>query len=180
MFNKLRLKSGFFDEETEIELFPKDHRISLIYGKNGSGKSTISKSLQALKGDVNGDIIKAELYDYENNPFSEVESVHVFNEDYITSRVKLKEDGLSTIVLVGELAEIEDKIADMCEMKFYSDEFAVDSNYYRTILRRQELLSDEIPSTKAIHSTLITTFGLTYNEYSGAFSKVTILEDLFA
>lgn len=113
MFNKLKLKGGIFAEETEIELFPKDHRISLIYGKNGSGKSTISKSLQALKGDDNGDNIIAELYDYENNPFSEVECVHVFNEDYITSRVKLKEDGLNTIVLVGELAEIEDKIDDI-------------------------------------------------------------------
>lgn len=81
---------------------------------------------------------------------------------------------------IDMLIERNDNIVNMCEMKFYSDDFAVDNNYYRAILRRQELLSDEIPSTKAIHSTLITTFGLTYNEYSGAFSKVTILDDLFA
>lgn len=61
-----------------------------------------------------------------------------------------------------------------------SDEFVVDNKYYRTILRRQELLSSEIPATMAVHSTLITTFGLTYNEYSGAFSKVITLDDFFA
>ena len=31
----------------------------------------------------------------------------------------------------------------------------------------------------AIHSTLITTFGLKYNEYSGAFTNVIDMDDLF-
>ena len=64
--------------------------------------------------------------------------------------------------------------------KTYCDDYAVNKDYYRTILRRQDILGKEIPKTKAIHSTLITTFGLAYNEYSGAFDKVITLEDIFS
>ena len=41
------------------------------------------------------------------------------------------------------------------------------------------LLTEHIPRKTAIHTTLITTFGLTYNEYSGVFQKVVTIEDLF-
>ena len=67
----------------------------------------------------------------------------------------------------------------MCEMKFYSDDYKVNKEYYRTLLHRHELLSEEIPRTMAVQSTLITTFGLAYNEYSGAFDQVISLEELF-
>jgi hypothetical protein len=46
-------------------------------------------------------------------------------------------------------------------------------------MRRQEILSQEISKKSVIHSTLITTFGLVYNEYSGVFSQVITLDDLF-
>ena len=49
----------------------------------------------------------------------------------------------------------------------------------KKLLHRQELLSAEIPKRYAIHNTLITTFGLTYNEYSGIFSNVITLDELF-
>ena len=77
------------------------------------------------------------------------------------------------------LIDRADNIINMCELKFYSDDFTVDRNYYRLMMRRQELLSNEIPKRKAIHNTLITTYGLAYNEYSGVFSRVITLDDLF-
>ena len=52
--------------------------------------------------------------------------------------------------------------------------------YYQTLLRRQEILSKELSPKVSIHNTLITTFGLTYNEYSGIFTNVITLEDIFA
>lgn len=36
-----------------------------------------------------------------------------------------------------------------------------------------------IPKRKSIHSTLITTYGLTQNEYSGDFQQVITLDALF-
>lgn len=77
------------------------------------------------------------------------------------------------------LIDRNDNIINMCELKFYSDEFVVNRNYYKTIMHRQELLSAEISKKTAIHSTLITTFGLIYNEYSGVFTKVITLDNLF-
>lgn len=67
----------------------------------------------------------------------------------------------------------------MCEIKYYSGEFKVNKDYYMKILKRQSLLAENISPKMVIHSTLITTFGVTQNEYSGAFSNVLVLDDLF-
>ena len=72
-----------------------------------------------------------------------------------------------------------DNVVNMCEMKFYGGEFTVDKGYYKTLLGRQELLAKELSPKYSIHSTLVTTFGLGKNEYSGAFTNVIVLEDLF-
>ena len=42
-----------------------------------------------------------------------------------------------------------------------------------------EVLSKEIPHRATVRRTLITTFGLEYNEYSGAFDDVITLDELF-
>ena len=67
----------------------------------------------------------------------------------------------------------------MCEIKYYSGEFKVNKDYYMKILKRQSLLAENISPKMVIHSTLITTFGVTQNEYSGAFTNVIALDDLF-
>lgn len=77
------------------------------------------------------------------------------------------------------LIERRDNVVNMCEMKFYSDDFTVDGAYYRTLIRRQALLEKHLSRKNVIHSTLITTYGLTYNEYSGIFTNVLTLDDLF-
>ena len=46
-------------------------------------------------------------------------------------------------------------------------------------MHRQNSLAEHISKKKAIHSTLITTYGLKYNEYSGDFQQVVTLDDLF-
>lgn len=73
-----------------------------------------------------------------------------------------------------------DNVANMCEMKFYSGDFEVDKGYYKTLLNRQEVLTRMVPAKTVVRSTLVTTFGLAHNEYSGAFSNVITMDDLFA
>ncbi len=73
----------------------------------------------------------------------------------------------------------KDNVINMCEIKYSSDDFAVNKTYYRTILGRQERLMREASPKMTIHSTLITTFGLKENEYSGVFVRVITMEDLF-
>ena len=67
----------------------------------------------------------------------------------------------------------------MCEMKFYNEEFRVDKSYYKTLMHRQNLLSQALPRRAVIHNVLISTYGLAYNEYSGIFQNTITLDDLF-
>ncbi len=72
-----------------------------------------------------------------------------------------------------------DHIVNMCEMKFYGDEFSVDKTYDRKLKHRKMLLGNVIPKRSVVHGTLVTTYGLTYNEYSSNFDSVVTMEDLF-
>ncbi len=113
MLNKIKFKGGFFNEEKELKLFMNEGRISFLYGKNGSGKSTISNAVRKAKGDVVDDIVQATLLDKEDMAFVDTQCIHVFNEDYVSSRVKIRDDGLNAIILLGELGNLEDKILDL-------------------------------------------------------------------
>ena len=90
-----------------------------------------------------------------------------------------KRKGEETGTQIDMLIERKDNIVNMCEIKFYGDEFSVDKNYDRILRNRISLLSKEISPRMAIHSTLITTYGLKYNEYSGDFVNVITMDDLF-
>lgn len=72
-----------------------------------------------------------------------------------------------------------DNVINLCEMKFYGDEFRVTKEYHKKLAHRISLLSEKLPKRKVIHLTLITTEGLSRNEYSGIFQKVITLEELF-
>ena len=60
-----------------------------------------------------------------------------------------------------------------------SGPFKVDKEYYARILGRQTVLAEKVSPKISIHSTLITTFGLADNEYSGVFVNTVTLDDLF-
>ena len=77
------------------------------------------------------------------------------------------------------LIERDDHVINACEIKFAGEEFTVSQAYNRKLMHRQQLLLDMISPRWAIHQTLITTYGLTYNVYSGIFSRVIIMDDLF-
>ena len=86
------------------------------------------------------------------------------------------EDGTQIDLLIHR----NDNVINMCELKFISEDFVVDKQYYRTLLSRPEQIQRMVSPKKSILSTLITTFGLKKNEYSGAFSDVVTLDELFA
>ncbi len=69
---------------------------------------------------------------------------------------------------------------NMCEIKYSGGVFSVDKTYYQVLSNRQMILASKISPKKVIHHTLITTYGLSRNEYSGIFSNVITLDDLFA
>ena len=86
-----------------------------------------------------------------------------------------EQDG-TQIDLVIERA---DHIVNLCEMKFYGENFSVDKAYFQKMNFREKMLTEKISRKDVVHSILVTTYGLTYNEYSGLFQHVITLDDLF-
>lgn len=72
-----------------------------------------------------------------------------------------------------------DRVVNLCEMKFYKDEFVIDKAYDATLRHRTQVLMDRLPKNRSIHLTLVTTFGLAYNEYSGQIQKLVTMDELF-
>lgn len=126
MFEKIKgikIKSGIFEEETCLELFDgkfdgtnrtQNDRVSLLFGRNGSGKSTIARGIHQLKADEVGIDDKVALIDAQDSDIileeASKKSIFVFNEDYIEQKVKIAQDGLDTIVILGEQVDIDCKI----------------------------------------------------------------------
>lgn len=89
-----------------------------------------------------------------------------------------RDDGEST--QIDLLIQRKDNIVNCCEMKFYGDEFTVDSSYYRKMLSRQNMLHEMLPKKMSVQPVLVTTFGLKRNEYSSVFQNIITLEELFS
>ncbi len=72
-----------------------------------------------------------------------------------------------------------DNVVNLCEIKFYQSDFAVDLDCFKKINFRIEAIRPYVSKKSCINSTLITTFGLHKNEYSSVFQNVVVLDDLF-
>ena len=87
---------------------------TLLYGRNGTGKSTIAKAFRKAKGEVQPAIRQVSFFDKDGNPvvMSEEEKKHifVFDEDFVNEKVKLKEDHLDTIIMLGQAADLAERI----------------------------------------------------------------------
>ena len=120
---------------------------------------------------------------FENVCFNHIEQIKnalgisgVITEESVWTKKPDDEEGMQIDLIISR----KDNVINMCEIKFYGDDFTVNSRYFRTILRRSEILQSKISPKMSVHSTLITTFGLKKNEYSGAFVKTITFDDLFA
>ena len=60
----------------------------------------------------------------------------------------------------------KDNVVNMCEMKFYNEEFEVDKSYHLVLENRKKLLREKISKKATIHNTLVTTYGLKKRDYS--------------
>lgn len=105
-FRKIIIKGGCFDSPSELELFKDKQCLSIVYGHNGSGKSTIAKAVRRLVGKYapargdDGDTSCSLSGDAEKIK-SKADSVFVFDEDFLRDSVRTKRNGLETIVMLG-------------------------------------------------------------------------------
>ena len=89
-------------------------KISLIYGRNGSGKSTIAKAFRKMKGEVISTIPTTVALNTANQPIAlsdtERASIFVFDEDFVSANVRIEGSGLGSIVMLGEQADLTAQI----------------------------------------------------------------------
>ena len=89
-------------------------KVSLLYGRNGSGKSTIAKAFRKIKGESVATSITFDNLNTANQPIvlseSERDSIVVFDEDFVTSNVRIEGSGLGSIVMLGEQADLTAQI----------------------------------------------------------------------
>ena len=86
----------------------------------------------------------------------------------------------NTDTQIDLLIKRKDNTINMCELKFYNTTFIVNKSYYEKLKEREVILSAYIPKRMAIHTTLVTTFGLKYNNYSSVFSNTITMQDFFS
>ena len=117
----LKMAGANFESLTTFDFFnPHDGnkiktvKATLLYGRNGTGKSTIARAFRKLAGEAIPTITDASFYDDANQlvTITEEEKKHIFvyDEDYVDKNVRLKQDHLDTIIMLGPVADIAAKI----------------------------------------------------------------------
>ena len=96
---------------------PQKNRVALIYGSNGSGKSTIAQGFREYAESVIPKTV--ELNPTAGAAIIKMSSgmksgkIFVFDEKDISRNIKVQESGLGTIVLLGEQVELEKRLEEL-------------------------------------------------------------------
>lgn len=74
----------------------------------------------------------------------------------------------------------KDNVVNLCEIKFYNEEFSIDNEYHLNIEHKKNALYQaKKKKTATISMVLISTYGLKQNQYRFDFANVIVLDDLF-
>ena len=78
------------------------------------------------------------------------------------------------------LIDRNDQVVNICEMKYSLSDFSIDAEYERNLRYKKSAFIDSTNTRKAVHLTMITTYGVRQNSHSGIIQSEVTLEDLFA
>ena len=89
-------------------------KVALLYGRNGAGKSTIAKAFRKIKGEAVDTVVTTDIMDKSNKVIalseSEKSRIFVFDEDFVTTNVRIEESGLGNIVMLGAQVDLTAQI----------------------------------------------------------------------
>lgn len=161
----IRVKNDFFNLGQNFSFFSSNNKSfikgSLVYGRNGSGKSTIARAFRQVADGGNNSNMDVKVFDSSGVEIvlseEDRKKIYVFDETYVDKNVKLQDDKLETIVMLGEAVtltesiekakrecnryeqEYEEKSAQVAELK---DEKKVKSPMYYKKIMVDELKGD--------------------------------------
>ena len=77
------------------------------------------------------------------------------------------------------LIDRADGVINICEIKFANDEYNITADYESTLRRRATLFARQTKTTKTLHHTFITVYGVLTNAHSSIVQSQVKAEDLF-
>jgi predicted AAA+ superfamily ATPase len=128
----------------------------------------------------------ASLNAWRGNAFERVCLTHIKQ-----IRNALGIDGVSTAIAswrsrksapgaqIDLLLDRADNIINVCEIKYANSEFSIDKAYDLNLRNKEEAFRSESETKKALHRTMITTFGLSHNAYWNEVQSEVTMDDLF-
>ena len=78
------------------------------------------------------------------------------------------------------LIDRKDQVVNLCEMKYSLSEYVIDAEYEQKLRNKKSVFIGATNTKKAVHLTMVTTFGIKANAYSGIVQNEVTLDDLFA
>ena len=77
------------------------------------------------------------------------------------------------------LIDRRDQVINLCEIKYSLNAFAIDKDYDQKLRNKISVFRQDTDCRKTIQLTMITTYGVQKNKYSGIMSSEILLDDLF-
>ena len=82
-------------------------------------------------------------------------------------------------VQIDSLIDRNDQVVNLCEMKFSKAEYTITKDYDMSLRQKLEIFRIGTNCRKAIHLTMVTTYGLAHNAYAETVQNSIIMDDLF-
>jgi len=73
----------------------------------------------------------------------------------------------------------KDQVINLCESKYSIHEFTLTKAYEQALRTKLAAFAEATGTRKALHTTMITTYGVKRNEYSGIVQSEVTMDDLF-
>lgn len=104
-----------------------DNKVNIIYGGNGSGKTSISRAIQEYRKNPADPDNNFKLELLASSPLStdHRDGIYVFNEDILETQVKFAGKGMKTIVMFGQQADLDKQINEL-EDKIKAEKIELD------------------------------------------------------
>ena len=77
------------------------------------------------------------------------------------------------------LFDRKDGIINLCEIKYYKAEYAIQQKEEVALRNKIAVFEEETGTRKAVHLTMVTTYGITANAHSGVVQTEVVLDNLF-
>lgn len=104
----IKITGGPYASQKSLKVF--GDNINIIYGSNGSGKSTIAKAVRCAKGES--------ITNYSGSFDIEIDektrkNIYVYDEQFVRRNVLIDQDDIGSIVMLGQQVELDETIRSL-------------------------------------------------------------------